>query len=166
MSTSKVHNNKLAVQVATDRRYKVQKNGTVRKLRSDGKYHVVGTTRHGYNVISYKGKKIVTARVIRALMFLEYGYRPESVVDLLNDTVVVHENGVSLDDRRANLAGAYPGGIRREGTVKRFTQKQKDRMVELFCEGFSVAKIARRFRRKISRSHISKIIKHELGVEA
>ena len=36
MSTSKTQNNKLAVTVAASSRYKIQKNGVIRKLMSTG----------------------------------------------------------------------------------------------------------------------------------
>lgn len=165
MSTSKARNNKLAIQLATDGRYKIQKNGTVKKRSADGTYRAIGTTRHGYNVVTYKGKKVVVARAIAAKRYIDAGYTAESTLVNLSRVVVHRKNGTSLDDRQANLRNLYPTLVPREET-KRLTQKQKDRMVELFCEGFSVAKIARRFRRRISRSHVSKVIKRELGVEA
>ena len=66
MSTSKTQNNKLAVTVAASSRYKIQKNGVIRKLMSTGKYRTIGTETHGYNVITVGGKKIVTARILAA----------------------------------------------------------------------------------------------------
>lgn len=162
MSTSKARNNKLAIQLATDSRYKIQKNGTVRKRTATGTYRAVGTTRHGYNVVSYKGKKVVVARAIAAKKYLDSGFTKEFVASYLSEMSIFRRNGVSLDDSRKNLTAIAPT---RE-TTKRLTRKQIDRMVELFCEGFSVAKIARRFRRRISRSYLSSIIKRELGVEA
>lgn len=161
MSTSKARNNKLAVKLATDSRYKIQKNGAIKKLGSDGKFREVGTTRHGYNVVSYKGKKVVVARAVYAKKLLELGYDQTQITGFLYARPIFRKNGVSLNDAAKNLTGYNPG---REPS-KRLTRKQIDRMVELFCEGFSVAKIARRFRRKISRSYISSVIKRELGME-
>lgn len=163
MSSSKIRNNKLALQLATDRRYKIQKNGTVKKLGADGKFRTVGTTRHGYNVVTYKGKKIVVARAIAAKAYAEAGYSTEFILGTLSQRVVVRKNGTSLDDRRVNLVDLYPSRVPREET-KRLTRSQIDRMVALFCEGYSVAKIARRFRRRINRSHVSTVIKRELGI--
>lgn len=160
MSTSKTQNNKLAVQLATDSRYKIQKNGTVKKRGSDGKFRLVGTTRHGYNVVTYKGKKIVVARAIAAKKYLDAAFTKEFVTNYLAEMSVFRKNGNTLDDSRKNLTSITP---KREVT-KRLTRKQIDRMVELFCDGYSVAKIARRFRRKISRSHLSSVIKRELGL--
>lgn len=162
MSSSKTRNNKLALELATDRRYKIQKNGTVKKLGYDGKYREVGTTRHGYNVVSYKGKKIVVARVIVAKKYYDLGVSTPNILGLLSKEVVVRKNGVSLDDRTKNLYDTLPSLVSREET-KRLTRKQIARMVELFYEGYSVAKIARRFRRKTSRSHVSTVIKRELA---
>ena len=162
MSTSKARNNKLAVKLATDGRYKIQKNGAVKKLGSDGKFREVGTTRHGYNVVSYGGKKVVVARAAYAKKLLDLGYDKAQITGFLSARSIFRANGVSLDDTSKNLSGI---ATTRE-TTKRLSRKQIDRMVDLFCEGFSVAKIARRFRRKISRSHISRVIKRELGVEA
>ena len=165
MSTSKVRNNQLAVKLASDRRYKFQKNGVIKKLGSDGKFREVGTERHGYNVLTYKGKKIVVARAITAKELLNLGYAPEVAAEILGRRVVVRKNGKSLDDRIKNLYATYPSYVVREEGTKRLSQKQVDRMVELFFDGFSVAKIARRFRRKISRSHVSRVIRRELGIE-
>ncbi len=162
MSTSKARNNKLAVKLATDSRYKIQKNGSVKKLGSDGKFREVGTTRHGYNVVSYGGKKVVVARAAYAKKLLDLGYDKSQITGFLYERPIYRKNGVSLNDSAKNLTGYNPG---REDGAKRLTRKQIDRMVDLFCEGFSVAKIARRFRRRISRSHISRVIKRELGVE-
>lgn len=162
MSTSKARNNKLAVKLATDSRYKIQKNGAIKKLGSDGKFREVGTTRHGYNVVSYKGKKVVVARAVYAKKLLELGYDQTQITGFLYARPIFRKNGVSLNDAAKNLTGYNPG--REEGT-KRLSRKQIDRMVALFCEGYSVAKIARRFRRRISRSHISSVIKRELGME-
>lgn len=161
MSTSKARNNKLAVKLATDNRYKFQKNGAVKKLGSDGKFREVGTTRHGYNVVSYNGKKVVVARAAYAKKLLELGYDKAQITGFLSARSIFRTNGVSLDDSAKNLSGIPTS---REST-KRLSRKQIDRMVELFCEGYSVAKIARRFRRRISRSHISSVIKRELGME-
>lgn len=165
MSTSKAQNNKLAVTVAASSRYKIQKNGVIKKLMSTGKYRAIGTERHGYNVITVGGKKIVTARILAAKEYLQRGYSPQQIVTILNNKVVVRRNGKSLDDRKANLAAVNSTASIRKETTKRLTQKQIDRMVELFFDGYSVAKIARRFRRKISRSHISRIIRKELGIQ-
>lgn len=162
MSTSKVRNNQLAVQLASDTRYKVQKNGAIKKRGSDGKFREVGTTRHGYNVVSYKGKKVVVARVLYAKNFLDNGYERKDIANAMLTRRIFRKNGISLDDSRKNLSTFNYN----QEPAKRLTRKQIDRMVELFCEGFSVAKIARRFRRKISRSYLSTIIKRELGVEA
>jgi hypothetical protein len=158
-------NNKLAVQLALDSRYKVQKNGVIKKKGSDGKYQTLGSERHGYQVITYKGTKLVVGRVVYAQRLLTLGYSPIFASKYLGATVVQRENGISLDDRNNNLRGRNPGQVKREKT-KRLTRNQIDRMVALFCAGNSVAKIARRFRRKISRSHISRVIKKELGVTA
>jgi len=165
MSTSKARNTKLAVKLASDRRYKFQKNGTVKKLGSDGKFREVGTERHGYNVLTYRGTKIVTARALVAKLYLDRGFAPKAATDLLLQSVVVRKNGKSLDDRINNLASLSPFLVPRVKAAKRLSQKQIDRMIELFFEGFSVAKIARRFRRKVSRSYVSTIIKRELGIE-
>lgn len=162
MSTSKARLNKLAVKLASDSRYKFQKNGVVKKRSSDGKYREVGTTRHGYNVISYGGTRVVTARAIIAKLLLDAGHSANSIEVTLNARSVYRKNGFSLDDKLTNLVPHNPG----RSESKRLSRKQINRMVDLFCEGFSVAKIARRFRRKISRSHISRVIKRELGVEA
>jgi len=165
MSTSKATNNKLAVQLATDRRYKIQKNGVIKKLRSDGKYAEVGTERHGYNVVSYKGTKIVTARAVAAKILVElYGFDTSTAAQELQKYVMLRKNGTSLDDSMKNLRAVLPKQLTR-GVTKRLSQKQIDTMVGLFCEGYSVAKIARRFRRKISRSHVSRVIRKELGIE-
>lgn len=164
MGTSKIVNNRLAVKLATDSRYRFQKNGVVKKIGSDGKFRVVGTERHGYNVVTYLGTKIVVARVYAAQEMLEVGFTPDGAAIALKNFVVERVNGISLDDRKTNLYVARPSEIKREDT-KRLTQKQIDRMVELFFDGFSVAKIARRFHRKISRSHVSRIIRRELNLE-
>ncbi|OQW47368.1 MAG: hypothetical protein A4S09_05070 [Proteobacteria bacterium SG_bin7] len=160
-----VRNNKLAVRLALDPRYKVQKNGTIKKKGADGKYRTLGTERHGYQVITYKGKKLVVGRIVYAQRLLNAGYGTKFVAKYLGSTVVERENGFSLDDHDNNLRGRSPGQVKREKT-KRLTRKQIDRMVDLFCAGYSVAKIARRFRRKISRSHISRVIRKELGAGA
>lgn len=165
MATSKVRNNILALKLASDTRYKFQKNGVIKKRGADGKYREVGTERHGYRVISYQGTKIVAARAIAAKYYLDEGkYSVEDVLSVLATRVLVRRNGVSTDDRRTNLVDLYPRFVSRNET-KRLSRRQIDRMVELFTEGFSVAKIARRFRRRISRSNISRVIRRELGVE-
>jgi hypothetical protein len=161
---SKKLNNRLAVKIATDSRYKFLKNGTIKKLGSDGKYRAIGTERHGYNVITYAGTKLVTARVLVAKGLIDAGFDATSAVDFLNRKIVAHVNGNSLDDSRKNIYTTRPSLLEREKT-KRLSQKQIDRMIELFFDGFSVAKIARRFRRKISRSNVSRVIRRELGIE-
>jgi hypothetical protein len=164
MGTS-TQNNKLLVKLAQDRSYRFLKNGTVQKKGSDGKFRTVGSDRHGYTVVQYRGKKLVVARAIAVREALNEGATGTLISKLLTNTVILHKNRKSADNRVVNLrptrAGKYPK------TQKRgLTAAQIEKMVALFCEGFSVAKIARRFRRKVSRSYISRIIKRELGVEA
>jgi hypothetical protein len=158
-------NNKLLVKLAQDRRYRFLKNGTVQKKGSDGKFRTVGSDRHGYTVVHYRGKKLVAARAIAVREALNEGANGTLISKILTNTVIFHKNRKSDDNRVVNLrpirAGKYPK------TQKRgLTADQIKKMVALFCKGYSVAKIARRFRRKISRSYISRIIKRELNVEA
>jgi transposase len=158
-----IQNNRLAVKLALDPFYKVQKNGIIKKKGADGKYRTLHGERHGYRIVVYKGKKLVVGRVVYAQRLLETGLSAKEVSERLGKIVVERKNGVSLDDRLNNLAGKSPGKVRR-GKMKRLSKEQIELMVKLFRSGHSVAKIARRFRRKISRSHLSRIIKRELGV--
>lgn len=157
-------NNKLLVKLAQDKAYRFLKNGTIQKRGADGKFRSVGYDRHGYTVVRYKGKSLVAARALAVKEALNEGALPTLISNLLSNTVILHKNRKSSDNRVINLkptrAGKYP-----KTKKKALSAEQIERMVALFCEGLSVAKIARRFRRKISRSHISRIIKRELGVE-
>lgn len=159
---AKVRNTKLAVRLARDPNYKVQKNGVIKKRGSDGKFREVGSERHGYQVVTYKGVKLVVGRVVMAKELLR-SYGQPFATKFLYKNRVLRKNGISLDDSRVNVTFT---AVRTKRKVKALSQAQIDRMVNLFCEGYSVAKIARRFRRKISRSHLSRIIKRELGVVA
>lgn len=163
MSTSKVSLNRMAVKAAADKNYKFQRNGIIKKRFADGKFRKIGSTRHGYNVFTYRGYKLVSARVLVAKGLLDAGHSVESAVEFLNRKVVARVSD-TLDDSRRNLYTTRPHLLKRED-VKRLSRTQIDKMVNYFCEGYSVAKIARRFRRKISRSHVSKVIKRELGME-
>jgi hypothetical protein len=160
---AKVRNTKLAVSLARDSNYKVQKNGVIKKKGADGKFRTVGSERHGYQVVNYRGVRVVVGRVVRALRLLDFGYSSERTTELLLNNRVFRKNGVSLDDSYSNVRFGRTKLTRKAKTLSR---TQIDKMVALFCEGYSVAKIARRFRRKISRSHLSRIIKRELGVTA
>lgn len=157
-------NNKLLVKLAQDRNYRFLKNGKIQKKGSDGKFRTIGSDRHGYTVIRYGGKKLVAARALAAHEALNEGATKTLISKALANTVIFHKNRKSTDNRISNLkpiaAGKYPK------TQKRgLTNAQMEKMVALFCEGYSVAKIARRFRRKLSRSYISRIIKRKLGAE-
>lgn len=164
MSTSKQALNRMVVRAATDKNYKFQKNGIIKKRFVDGKFREIGSTRHGYNVFTYRGYKLVSARVLVAKGLLDSGFSVEGAVEFLNRKVVVRRNGETLNDSVNNIYTTRPAYVPRD-KVRRLSQKQIDRMVELFFDGNSVAKIARRFRRKISRSHVSSVIKRELGLQ-
>lgn len=164
MSISKQALNRMVVRAATDKNYKFQKNGIIKKRFANGKFREIGSTRHGYNVFTYRGYKLVSARVLVAKGLLDLGASVESVVELLNRRVVVRSNGDTSNDSVENIYTDFPAYVPRD-EVRRLSQKQIDRMVELFFDGNSVAKIARRFRRKISRSHVSSVIKRELGIK-
>jgi hypothetical protein len=153
-------NNKLAVAMARDRNYRFLKNGKIQKFIG-GKFRTIGTERHGYTVVTYKGKKLVAARVIAARKYLDLSVGNYDSQVLLNNRVIVHKNGRTLDNRVKNLVDLYPAYVPREET-KRLTKAQITAMVALFKKGNSVAKIARRFKRKISRSHLSQVIKRNL----
>ena len=161
---SKVRNNKLALKLAADRRYKIQRNGVIKKLGSDGKFREVGTERHGYRVVTYNGTKLVIARVMAAKGLTNSNVDTKQAIKALNTKLITRKNAITTDDRAVNLGVALPGRVKREVT-KRLSQKQIARMLELFFDGFSVAKIARRFHRRISRSHVSKLIKRELNLD-
>lgn len=157
---AKTTNTKLAVRLARDVNYKVQKNGSIRKKGSDGKYRPVGWERHGYKVVNYKNKYVVVGRVVLAKYLLDLGYDAKATVGYLNQKRVFRKNKVSLDDSLKNVTLRKLTSKRK---LKPLTEAQIRKMVILFCEGHSVAKIARRFKRKISRSYLSRIIKRELG---
>jgi hypothetical protein len=157
-------NNFLATQLAQSKLYKVQKNGVIKKLSSDGKYRIVGTERHGYNVVTYKGVKLVTARALAAKAMFLKGYGTQTITNVLKQIVVARKNGISTDDKITNLQAVQAGHVARRAPARPLNRKQISKMVALFCAGYSVAQIARRFRRKVSRSHISALIRKELGI--
>jgi hypothetical protein len=157
-ANTSARNDKLILQMLRDPRYKIQVNGVIKKMNNKGKFERIGWERHGYTAVTYKGATLVAGRVVYAKtnigtdIFGKQRLAQKSVNRL---------NGKSLDDSANNLSTVV--GLQRK-KAKRLSRQQVDKIVALFCEGNSVAKIARRFRRKISRSHLSRIIRRELGV--